>query len=229
MAGIMLIANKTTKSNMLKDLSRKLGIKFKAITNRELASEQWNGLVSDAKGVNAFIYNGDIYINTDIATLDSPIHELLHILFGSMKFQNRELYEQLVSQATKFSSYQDIAQSYPNRTQNDLNEEVFITELAKHLVGYQSTIDDLPDNIKYEIGYNINRMLDTILMGDASVNCIPKTQLYGLSLKNIAKMVNSASMNTDYSGYFNDATLNRMLANTKQQLMSDGLLQEECE
>ena len=204
------------------------GINIISITNAELAKPEWKEIVG-VDLTKSFIYNGDIYINTDIATLDSPIHELLHILFGSMKFQNRELYEQLVSQATKFSSYQDITQSYPNRTQNDLNEEVFITELAKHLVGYQSDIDDLPDNIKYEIGYNINRMLDTILMGDASVNCIPKTQLYGLSLKNIAKMVNSASMNTDYSGYFNDATLNRMLANTKQQLMSDGLLQEECE
>lgn len=204
------------------------GINIISITNAELAKPEWREIVG-VDLTKSFIYNGDIYINTDIATLDSPIHELLHILFGSTKFQNRELYEQLVSQATEFSSYQDIAQSYPNRTQNDLNEEVFITELAKHLVGYQSDIDVLPDNIKYEIGYNINRMLDTILMGDASVNCIPKTQLYGLSLKNIAKMVNSASMNTDYSGYFNDATLNRMLANTKQQLMSDGLLQEECE
>ena len=29
-----------------------------------------------------------------------------------------------------------------------------------------------------QIFYNVNRTLDSILMGEASVNCIPKSQLY---------------------------------------------------
>jgi hypothetical protein len=32
---------------------------------------------------------------------------------------------------------------YPNRTHEDLNEEVFITELAKHLTGQRSAVDSL--------------------------------------------------------------------------------------
>lgn len=214
-------------NSIVQKLQDLYGINIVSITSAELASPEWQDIVG-VDLVKSFIYNGDIYINTDVATLDSPIHEMLHILFGSMKFQNRNLYEQLVNSASQFASYEEIAQMYPNRTQGDLNEEVFITELSKYLSGYPSDIDKLAENIKYEIFYNVNRTLDSILMGDASVNCIPRDQLYNFNLKSLAKLVNSVSMNSDYSGYFNDSTLNRMLANTKQELMSAGLLQEEC-
>ena len=41
--------------------------------------------ISQAK---AFIYNGNIYINTDNATIDSPIHEMLHIVIGGLSRSN---------------------------------------------------------------------------------------------------------------------------------------------
>jgi len=40
----------------------------------------------------AFIYNGNIYVNIDNATIDSPIHEMLHILLGSMSRYNPSLF-----------------------------------------------------------------------------------------------------------------------------------------
>jgi hypothetical protein len=52
--------------------------------------------VPDAVQSAAFIYNGDIYVNTDIATIDSQVHELMHIFLGSMRFKNPELYMELV-------------------------------------------------------------------------------------------------------------------------------------
>jgi len=51
---------------------------------------------------------------------------------------------------------------------------VFVTELAKYLTGRSNDLSTLPNNIKHEIFYNINRTLDTMLMGDASVKCIPQ-------------------------------------------------------
>lgn len=204
------------------------GIKIIPITNKELSSDEWQNVVG-VNQVKAFVYNGNIYVNTDIATIDSPLHEMLHILFGSMKFQNRELYSQLVSQSINFDSYQEIAQQYPNRTQEDLNEEIFITELSKHLVGIPSSIDQLSDEQKYEIFYNVNRTLDTILFGDVSVNAIPHRDLYQLSLKSVAEIVNSAAMTNNFRGSMDAATLHRLLANKKSELIKEGELKEECE
>ena len=215
-------------SNIIEKLQNLYGIDIIPITSQELQSPEWKNIIGNELA-KSFIYNGNIYINTDIATLDSPIHEFLHLLFGSLKFQNRTLYEELVSKAENFNTYKEIAELYPNRTKQDLNEEIFITELARFLTDQESALDSIPNNLKYEIFYNINRTLDSMLMGEASVNCIPKNQLYEMNLKTIAHLVNSTSMNTNYQGYFNDATLSRLLANVKSELMKSGELREECE
>jgi hypothetical protein len=61
------------------------GINIIPITNAELSQDRWAS-ITGTKGVKSFIYNGNIYINTDIATVDSPVHEFLHLLFGSIKY-----------------------------------------------------------------------------------------------------------------------------------------------
>ena len=202
------------------------GINIIPITNAELSQDGWAS-ITGAKGVKAFIYNGNIYINTDIATVDSPVHEFLHLLFGSMKYQNRTLYDQLVSQAEQFDSYNAISQNYPNRTRGDINEEVFVTELARYLTGQSNAINNLSDAIKSEIMYNINRTLDTVLMGENSVRCVQNP--YSFSLKSLAQLVNSSTMISEKRGSLDDATLNRMLANTKSELMRNKELREECQ
>jgi hypothetical protein len=46
---------------------------------------QYKNIV-DAKYTNAFIFNGNIYINKDVADIDAPLHEMTHILLGGIKF-----------------------------------------------------------------------------------------------------------------------------------------------
>ena len=201
------------------------GINIIPITNAELSQDRWAS-ITGTKGVKSFIYNGNIYINTDIATVDSPVHEFLHLLFGSMKYQNRALYDQLVGQAEQFDSYNTISQNYPNRTKGDINEEVFITELAKYLTGQNNAISNLDQSIQNEIIYNVNRTLDTVLMGENSVKCVENP--YIMNLKTLAKLVNSSTMISEKRGSLSDATLNRMMANTKSELMKNKELKEEC-
>lgn len=212
-------------NQVLDKLQDLYGINIIHISNAELNTPKWKNIIG-VHSTKAFVYNGNIYINTDIATVDSPVHEMLHILFGSMKFQNRELYEQLISSAENFN--QETIELYPNRTKDDINEEAFITELSKYLTGQKSALDGLDQKSKYEIFYNVNRTLDSILMGEASVNCIPKSQLYQMNLKTLAKLVGSVSMTSDFHGTMDNATLNRILANKKSELMEKGELKEEC-
>lgn len=212
-------------NEIIDKLNTLYGVNVIPITNRELKESDLGKIAGSAK---AFIYNGDIYVNVDIATVDSPVHEFLHILFGSLKYSNRELYNQIVSQAEQFESYGEISQKYPNRTREDINEEVFVTELARYLTGRSNTISKLPQNIQHEIFYNINRTLDTMLMGDLSVKCISGDELYQMNLKTLAKLINASTIQNNFQTTLNNSMLSRIMSNKKQELMNEGLLKEEC-
>jgi hypothetical protein len=63
------------------------------ITKSELSNNpEFEGIPA----AQAFILNGNIYINTDSATIDAPIHGQLHLFLGSIRFGNPNLYFQLV-------------------------------------------------------------------------------------------------------------------------------------
>ena len=64
------------------------GIKINEITTDELNSDEWKGKVPEAHGANAFIYNGEIYVNTDVINNkeEPKVHELLHIFLGAMRY-----------------------------------------------------------------------------------------------------------------------------------------------
>lgn len=203
------------------------GINIKYISNSELNSEEWQQ-VPGVQSAKAFIFNGDIYVNTDNATIESPLHEMLHLIFGSIKYSEPELYQSLVDQAINFSSYNRIAKLYPNRTQNDLNEEVFITELSKYLAGKQSDLAGLDPSVMHEISYNMYRLLDTVMMGGNSVKTIPESVLYNLNMKQVAQIVNSAIAQGRNVGSLDSAQVSRIMANVKSDLLSKGLLREEC-
>lgn len=203
------------------------GINIKYISNSELNSEEWQQ-VPGVQSTKAFIFNGDIYVNTDNATIESPLHEMLHLIFGSIKYSEPELYQSLVDQAINFSSYDRTAKLYPNRTQNDLNEEVFITELSKYLAGKQSDLTGLDPSVMHEISYNMYRLLDTVMMGGNSVKTIPESVLYNLNMKQVAQIVNSAIAQGRNVGSLDSSQVSRIMANVKSDLLSKGLLREEC-
>lgn len=218
-------------NNALQKLSNLYGIKFNEITDAELNSEEWRELVTDIEAVNAFIYNGEIYINLDRNSVDAPVHELMHILIGSMRFTNPKIYQQLVDSIQSIPEYEYLLQQYPNRSRNDVNEEIFVTEVAKYLSSLPSNIDQLEDSFKYEILYNVKRTLDTILMGQDSVKTISNDRLFDKSLKELAQEVKSSIMTNNFRGTINveGAEIHRKLNNIKSDLIKQNLLEEICE
>ena len=208
-------------------LSNLYGIDIIPITNEEIQQDSNLSKVIDAESAKGFIYNNQIYVNLDNATLDTPIHELLHIMFGGMRYQNPELYFNIISQAEQLPNYNQIIKQYPNRTRGDLAEEVFITELAKEFAFGNSDIHNLPENIRYEIGYNIDRILDNSLKGDYSVKCVGTR--YSLTLNNLGKLVNSKVVQIQGSSSLKDSQVHRIMANVKQDLLKNHQLEENCE
>ena len=100
------------------------------------------------KTASGFIYNGKIYINTDNAQVETPIHELMHVVCAALKFgtpEQRNLYYRLLKEINDLGRPKDgeIKNIYWNKVINeissryagiavgsDLQEEVLVNSLA---------------------------------------------------------------------------------------------------
>lgn len=202
-------------------LRKYYGINIIPITS----NDEINGInVNQAK---AFIHNGNIYVNIDNATADSPIHEMLHILLGTMSRINPNLFYKLVESVEQIPNYNNRAQYYPNRTRSDLDEEIFVEELAKYLTGQNSILNSIDEKILNQILYYIQRDLDTILDGNYSVRSLD--EVFNYSLMELAEITESNMFNIENGGSLNPSTIHRMLANVKENYLKTGELSENCE
>lgn len=218
--------SKTQKSAALTEalfrMQKLYGIKIIPITSKDEFPEELN--VSQSK---AFIYNGNIYINTDLASVDSPIHEILHIFMGGMSRSNPQLFYNLIGLAEQLPSFEERAKYYPNRTRSDINEEIFVEEFAKYLTNQDSLFSQLDNAVINQIMYYVERDLDTILKGNYSIRSIDS--IFDYSLIELAELTESNSFNMTNGGILTDATIHRMLANTKEEYLKNGKLTENCE
>lgn len=214
----------------LEKLASLYGITFNTVTDAELTTPEWQEVAPEVASANAFVYNGEIYVNIDRNSVDAPLHELMHILVGSMRFTNPSMYQELVSSVESFPNYELLSQKYPNRSRNDINEEIFVTETARHLMGLSSNVSNFDPSILNEINYNTKRVLDSILMGQDSVKTLSNDQLYTKSFKELAQVVNSTALNNQFRGFINmkGSELHRKLNNMKSDLFKKKQLEEYC-
>lgn len=218
--------NSAVVFNKMFDKLRKLyGINLIPITESELS--KWKN-IPEVKNASAFVYEGNIYINTDLSDIDAPLHEMTHILLGAIRFKNPQLYTDLVSMSEQFPGVGKYVMNNPNKAYSDVLEELFVEETAKYLSGMGSQLNFLDPNILYELHYNIKRLLDSVLMGQYSVKSMNDSELYKMSLPQLAKILNSQILQYNTQCSLDDASLHRMLGNKKSELMKKGDLREEC-
>lgn len=217
-------------NSILEKLANLYGINFVSITNGELSSEQWKGVVDDAKTTNAFVYNGDIYINIDNSSIDAPLHEMLHLFLGSVRYSDPQLYFSMVEAMNELPNKVLLARNYKDRTDSDINEELLVSEFSKYVTGQDSIISKLPVNVLHKTFYNMGRVLDSILFGEQSIATMDTKSLFNSSLVKLSEYLGSALTNNQYSGTFNvkSAEVHRVLANVKSDLMKNKDLKEFC-
>lgn len=217
-------------NSILEKLANLYGINFVSITNGELSSEQWKGVVDDAKTTNAFVYNGNIYINIDNSSIDAPLHEMLHLFLGSIRYSDPQLYFSMVEAVNKLPNKALLARNYKDRTDSDINEELLVSEFSKYITGQDSIISKLPVNVLHKTFYNMGRVLDSILFGEQSIATMDTKSLFNSSLVKLSEYLGSALTNNQYSGTFNvkSAEVHRVLANVKSDLMKNKDLKEFC-
>ena len=117
-------------------LSKQFGVKINLLTASEIKEKL--SKVADPNTSKAFIYNGEVYINTTIAKTTDLLHEYVHLILGSLKSnpELRQNYEQLmlalISTTEGKELFEDLQNTYSELSQMDLMEEVF----AKMFSGY---------------------------------------------------------------------------------------------
>lgn len=128
---------------LLRDLAKKIQDKLGVTIHIETQStledlfKEWDEEIPSQ--VNGFIKNGEIYINSSIASTDTLLHEFTHIMLGVLKAKNFDNYYKLVNIVGnhKSSTHEKrrMKKLYPNRAESDINEEVFANKFAAHMGG----------------------------------------------------------------------------------------------
>lgn len=141
---IMFSKHNLSREEKLQDIEdlRKYQDKFKALYNidfkllsRKEIQETYdnkpeynNGVISNYR---AFKVNDDyIVINTDLASLAAPFHEMSHFAIEALYKTNRELYNELIQATKQHPLQKTIALNYPELSGRDLDEEVFTSILG---------------------------------------------------------------------------------------------------
>lgn len=221
------VNSKAFLQHIISKFSKLYGIKFIPITTAEISAGKVGTQIIDPEYKSAFVYNNNVYINTDIASIDDPIHEMFHIFLGGIRFKNPDLYFNLVNTAENFKGYDRMREHYSFKTQQDLNEEIFVKELARYYTGLSNQITGLSDSIKHEIEYNLYRMLDITLKGNYSSKSLG-TDAFQFSLKQLAQLLDSAEMKNEFQTSLGDAQIHRILANRKSELLKSNELKQIC-
>lgn len=209
--------------NRLDRFRDKFGININTITNYDT-----NKFPVDVSTAAAFVYNGEVYVNLDLAKSDAPVHELLHIFMGSVRFTAPDVYTELIQSIQNINGVKERLQLYNNRTMNDAMEEVFVEEFAKFVTGQKSMFDNQPAKIMHKLMYQVIRNIDSFIQGRFSVKSLEQQLVFNSTIQRLAEITQSDIINNSYESSLQLSELHRMVANTKERLLKEGELIQNC-
>lgn len=81
----------------------------------------------DYASLNGFQYDDVRIINSDNATLDTPMHETGHLWIGALQNDNLDLYNEILEMSLSHPIVEEVRRRYPELNEQQLGEEVFST------------------------------------------------------------------------------------------------------
>ena len=196
-------------------LVNQFGIKINLVSSKDLV---------DFPGVdgseNGFIYNGEVYINMDNASPKDVLHEYGHLVMGTIKQRNPQLYSELTSSMENLEDFNDkvtkYKELYPNRALRDIEEEIFVDLFGEYNIDKEA-LPEVKDEIKKIFG------LTSSLDGE-SIETLNQMTLNDLML-NFGSVVLSSENNIVDA---NLSSNSRVISNLVEKLMKLGMLKENC-
>ena len=106
-------------------MADRFGINVQVLTTAQIA-ENPQFLPEDATR-KGFVKDGVVYINSDLATLDTPIHEFVHVWMAALKAQDPTFYNQIINMSLAHPYAETIRKRYPEEDEEGVAEETFAT------------------------------------------------------------------------------------------------------
>ena len=209
----------------------KLGVTVHLISDADLVT---NNDLNQIKGINrnttrAFIYNGDIYVNTTVATTRDLLHEYNHIFLGILKALHPERYEQLLYQYHEsLTAYElgKIARTYEGLSEIDQLEESFANKFAEHVLKHYSNDGSVFQKLSDDLQKTMNSIfsndginIDTAYNGTAS-------EIFKRLSHDIAMLLDDKD--TMDSIDFNTITQNRKTTNIISEMIKANEIIQDC-
>lgn len=128
---------------MQESLEQRFGVKVNLKTSREIAEDPTLKKIANPLTTKAFVYNGEIYINTSIADGSDMLHEYAHIILGIMKstqngLKNYATIMRIIANTAMGKKIMRQKQAVYGESSNmDIMEETFVTMFSRWILnGY---------------------------------------------------------------------------------------------
>ena len=125
--GKTLASQRVSKPAMEKIISRlssNTNVEMKLMGAEDIRIK-YGDMAAEASG---FVIEGVVIINSDKATLDTPLHEFAgHIYLAHLKTTDPETYNRIIEMALEHEIADTIRSKYPENTEEELGDEIFST------------------------------------------------------------------------------------------------------
>lgn len=200
----------------------KLGVPIRLLTSEEIGS-----LGAGLKELKAFVYGGEIILNKDKATEDSPVHELMHLVLAQLKVERYPDYKNLLEAAKELSSFGEYRSAYPELSPNDYAEEALVHIFTDYLM---NRIRDYGNLETYARNMNFKGLLDKLLNLEVPIReNVPDADILQTTLSTIL-LNNGSDLLTNLGLGMNrtETLMTRQISNIKSNLIQNGNLIIDC-
>lgn len=151
---------------------------------------------------SAFIHNGVIYVNTDFKFVDSPLHEVLHVICAAMKLnpKYKDKYYEWMNKLRQENPemIKSFEARYPNKKGSDLKEEVFIAMIGE---SFRNRFTDLwgpsKEQMRSEIKEAVTDVFNQIFLTEINPKDTDGVSLGSTNLGYMLKIANTKLFNPE--------------------------------
>ena len=249
---IVMVSDETVFTSLANELANTYGkdIPIEMLTEEEIEQE-----FADRDDLNqlkenvGFIIDGNVYLNLTKASLDAPIHEIMHFIAAAMKFSDdpeiRHDYYKLLDWITDWldgkvesgseddtilrDKILDKNGAYANRHMSDVKEEILVTLLAREFKNRFSTLWGTSKQISKDRIHAAVKMTVAKIFNDEKIKDVDFNDLGNAKLLSVLKKFTSQILTAD-SSLSMLLEQNQELAELKHFLIQNGFitLSEDC-
>lgn len=207
-------------NDMADVLHKKTGVDIKVLTSEEL-----DELEDNYKGAKAFIQDNTININPNQASTSDMFHEFTHILIGMMKSQDLNQYNKfrdiIMSRVEGQRELIKIRELYPNRAEEDIQEEAIANLFGRYLADNKS-IDDVFEQLRDESNNNLSKVL--------KLDDLDSQSIYNIPIDEVWDKLYTGLQNTNYDLGFaiKEGKKYRQASNFIEDGINKGLIDKRC-